>query len=772
LRERSVQVRTALFFAALVAISYWPVFLGGVPLPTDQITQFPPFRAYYELSDRTPHAELGDTVTEIYPWRKFAGETIRRGVIPLWNPYLLAGMPFQADPLSALFYPLNWIFVFLPIPVAWSLSLMLKVFLAAIFTFLLLREIGASVSGAILAATAFAFGGFVTAWLAWPRMDSLLWLPLLLFQIHRLCRQPCKRHAIILAAISAMPILAGHPGMIARVLAAAAGYGIWIVLVERSRSYRQQLAWLIVAGCLAVGLASVQLVPTAEWLTLIFRTLDMPAFSLPFSQAIGFFSRDMSRQPNSAGVFIPEGAVYLGAFCLLAATFAFQRRGKKDTTFFAILFAINFCIAYGVSPIAELSQMLPVFRGLRMDEALMVAGFSLAVLAGLGISYLESFDWKSSTKTNTVGTVGILLVATAACHEGAAVLSKMTRPGVEWWRSPRSFRVLLILSAFVIALRLLQVLTRRQWLALVSLLIAVDLVSYGYAHMPFNRVETIYPKVPLFDFLSQREKPFRVAPLDSVTPGNVEYLYGVSTAGGYEYMARRTTMLTESLLLHPANGYSVAFGSRAVVQANHRILDLLNVRYLIATPYNASESLLRTAPNRFRQVWSDGMASVFENLTVLPRALLVPQSNIEVIPSEEAQLARLRDSSFDPQLHVILPSRFEAVDVEEKAVSEPPGGVKYSEGLNWVRVEVTASTPSVLVLSQMHYPGWKAYVDGKRAPLLRPNYAFTGTPVNPGKHDVEFRFIPISLIVGAIVSIASLLLAVVGYSKARSDSSI
>jgi hypothetical protein len=30
--------------------------------------------------------------------------------------------------------------------------------------------------------------------------------------------------------------------------------------------------------------------------------------------------------------------------------------------------------------------------------------------------------------------------------------------------------------------------------------------------------------------------------------------------------------------------------------------------------------------------------------------------------------------------------------------------MKYSEGLNWVRVQVAAASPSVLVLSQIQYP--------------------------------------------------------------------
>src|SRR5262249_55243740 len=162
----------------------------------------------------------------------------------------------------------------------------------------------------------------------------------------------------------------------------------------------------------------------------------------------------------------------------------------------------------------------------------------------------------------------------------------------------------------------------------------------------------------------------------AAAPPNVEYLYGLSTADRYEYMVSRMALLTEGLVAHPPNGFQVTFTEREITETKNRILDLLNIRYLITTKINESQSLLRAQPDRFREVWSDGTASVFENLASLPRAFLVPQMNAELIPSEEAQLARLRESSFDPEQQVILPTRAEKSDSEE--VSGLPGVVKYT----------------------------------------------------------------------------------------------
>ena len=49
----------------------------------------------------------GDLAPFLYPNYRFAAESIRQGVIPLWNPHLYSGSPFAADIQSGLFYPIN-----------------------------------------------------------------------------------------------------------------------------------------------------------------------------------------------------------------------------------------------------------------------------------------------------------------------------------------------------------------------------------------------------------------------------------------------------------------------------------------------------------------------------------------------------------------------------------------------------------------------------------------------------------------------------------------
>jgi hypothetical protein len=74
-------------------------------------------------------------------------------------------------------------------------------------------------------------------------------------------------------------------------------------------------------------------------------------------------------------------------------------------------------------------------------------------------------------------------------------------------------------------------------------------------------------------------------------------------------------------------------------------------------------------------------------------------------------------------------------------------------------VDVAADQPGWLFWSQSWYPGWQARVDGKRiADPLPANYLFQAAEVPAGKHQVEFIYMPASMIWGGAVTLLSLAL--------------
>jgi uncharacterized membrane protein YfhO len=74
-----------------------------------------------------------------------------------------------------------------------------------------------------------------------------------------------------------------------------------------------------------------------------------------------------------------------------------------------------------------------------------------------------------------------------------------------------------------------------------------------------------------------------------------------------------------------------------------------------------------------------------------------------------------------------------------------------------ISFQVEAPAASLVVISQTHYPAWKAYVDGWPASLWRANYAFQALAVPAGHHQIRLIYQDRKLLVGAILSGVGLL---------------
>ncbi len=73
-----------------------------------------------------------------------------------------------------------------------------------------------------------------------------------------------------------------------------------------------------------------------------------------------------------------------------------------------------------------------------------------------------------------------------------------------------------------------------------------------------------------------------------------------------------------------------------------------------------------------------------------------------------------------------------------------------------ITVSTSSKKPSLLLLSEVFYPGWIAKLDGGEIPIYRVNYAFRAVTVDAGKHKIEFHFRPASIYAGFAVTFISL----------------
>ncbi len=172
-------------------------------------------------------------------------------------------------------------------------------------------------------------------------------------------------------------------------------------------------------------------------------------------------------------------------------------------------------------------------------------------------------------------------------------------------------------------------------------------------------------------------------------------------------------------------------------------------------------SEVAAAPPAFRLSY-DHEVKIYEYLHVLPRAALFSQ--VQVAADEPAALAQLAAPSLNIfQTAVVAAPNLDASDrAAIRSMSALPAKpaqaariVAYSP--QEVDIDASPDEPALLVLNDSDYPGWAAYVDGRRSKWITANYLFRGVFLKAGNHRIRFVYTPASFVVGAVISGTALL---------------
>jgi hypothetical protein len=297
------------------------------------------------------------------------------------------------------------------------------------------------------------------------------------------------------------------------------------------------------------------------------------------------------------------------------------------------------------------------------------------------------------------------------------------------------------------------------FVTLAVLLVAADLFRANMGFNPAIKVDNAkQPTTPAIEYLQSR-RPNRFAGLGTELfaqpmPTDSAMGYGLYDARGYDYpVEKHFDKFWRRAVAPHATDFTqpVQFAERDASAI--RGLGLLSTSDLIVGP---KEPPL-PANLGLRVAYRGPDAVVYSNPRALPRAFLVDGQR--TVNGEGAALDAVTAPGFDGR----------RVAVTESPVSGIPRGaagrsagsarlVSYDDE----RAVISTRSPrrSLLVLTDVHFPGWKATVDGKPVDIERVNYLMRGVPVPPGTHRVEMRYEPASWRLGWIVSLVSLLVLI------------
>ncbi len=696
----------------------------------------------------------GLPLLQFYPWRSAAFTALREGRLPLWNPLLGNGAPLLANYQSAVFYPPNWLYLIIPTEYAMGLVGALHLLWAALGMMAYLRRLGVDRLGQGVGAISFALSGYLVARFGFLTMISAAaWLPWLLWAVEGCLTPPTSlstcgegsenaRRAIpLLAGVVAMLLLAGHAQTAFYGLLLAGAYALWRS-VTGALHWRQMLGALALIGgavMLGIGLAAVQLIPTAELmrhsqraegvdyhtaLSYSFWPWHLLTFTMP-----DFFGSPASGDYHGYGAYW-EDAVYVGLLTLLWAIRALWRWQSERNSLIPLRRAVPFYVAiipptlilalgWNTPLFPWLFEHIPTFNLFHAPARwMLLIVFVLCVLGGIGAHRWHVGERGAAwARRLIVGGGGLILSAPAV----SAALGATVEPSAS--RAVLRLGVGIMLAG-VLMLGMHHAEDRPRWRiygeVLALALLAADLVSAHWGLIPTIGASYYHQRTPL---------------ADAVPPD------------------------TRTLYL-PADEYTAKFGV---------YLSFTDFRPTDRAHWDALRASL--LPN-LGMVDGVPSANNFDPLLIGHYATLLDE--VGALPQDE-QLARLQEMNVGALLRArpdgtveIAPvetpwprvalaactPQSEALTCQRRDVGEAVIVVDEAER---VAIAVFAREPAWLVLVDTFYVGWTATLDGQQVAIQRANRTFRAVEVPAGRHEVVFTYRPTSLRIGAAISSIALM---------------
>jgi len=565
------------------------------------------------------------------PLRVAAANIIRAGHLPLWNPYLFSGMPLHGAAQAGLLFPLNWFYVISSPPVATNLMMLSTYMAAALGAYLFARRAGADIAGAVATSFIWQFSAFFIEQVGHTNiLHTAAMLPWVLWAVEGYVANHTRGRSVMLAALVAVQIFAGHQQTCAYGLLLSGAYGV--VVLRTSRAPRS--SYLSTLALLAVGLllAAVQILPTIELLRNSLRASAsydfFSSFSMPPRFALTLFAPYLFgggngllfRAPYVGPSFFGEYVAYVGLLTIMLALVAIFLKPDARTKFWVVLFCVCLLLAFGRFLPLHLYAVvynIPVLNLFRVPARhLMEVEFALAVLAGRGITVLASGRSRSRVfrQSTIVASTGLTVF----------LLTCLT---VVWWR-PDTFHLgreapltllrapelfLPVVMAALSAITLWWFYRSRKRRATVWLLVFLvfDLCLYGQGSGWRTNSPTaesdLWREPETVDFLRTQkgysEGAYRILtedqrfdpslPLPSATPSDwrlslqpdVYMMHGIENAAGYDGfgLARYSRMAGDMKV------WGELTEPERTLRGESRELDLLNVRYLLTRPLLSSD---------------------------------------------------------------------------------------------------------------------------------------------------------------------------------------
>jgi hypothetical protein len=711
------------------------------------------------------------TVVEV-PVKKLTVQLLKEGNFALWTDAHGNGQPFLANPKNAIFYPTTWLYFFLPLFTAFKLHYLIHAILGWLGFYVLCGSYSLSKRASFLGASLFAFSGmYLSSFEFYNHIAALAWMPWVLWFLHRDVR-PGRARIVPLAFLWVLMILAGAPEFILMTLFLAAGQAFFI-----AGEWKKKITLAVLSLFLASLISAAQLFPSIELLGRTERAAQsvqwplelVQLFNLPFPHFLG-----NDREPGHNDFwgwhlfdkkFPLYYSLYMGVGALLLSLFGLRKPWDRRQKILLLAFFLFFLLSCGrYSPFFFLYRFVPLLSSIRYPIKFFLGSvFCLSILAAFGFDRV--------TDAGKPGRRAISFMAVAAGF-GLPLFWLLKRPIIGVLNrlfiidQAASFREfsrsigtgLVLLAVYTLAFFLLHR-SKGQGRILGWALIALTVLDPAYHNRFVNPTVPVsfYDTPPLPGLLTAPLAIYRdelYSPFLKETMGdNIKLLrffrkslYPFTGLGdGVRYVfnwdfygttySRRYLDLRKAIKELPPDG-------------QFKVL-----KYIGCAAHIGYEPLFSRENAQRLQI--EGVNVWLERIAETGASPFIAFCAVKAAEIKD-KLGIFTGDAFDPLKKVIL----------EKDIILPgsSGNMETKSAEIVVRKDVqgrglySTSLPreGLIVFPGNYAPGWRAWVDGRKADVFEANIFSKGVVVPSGRHEIVLRYLPASFLWGAAISLISL----------------
>ena len=791
------------FVALLTVVFFSPVLSGNTLSNVPSAQQLsapwlPGAKALYVYPQ-------SDQAQATYPWTAIETRAWRTGTIPFWNPYNLGGLPLLTNGQAGVLYPPRILLALLVSPaVDHDLFVLMHIFAAGVFMFLLMKELRLRLFPSLLGAAGWMFASWNSGLMQIEvTLAVTTWFPAALFLIHRGFRTRSWRTSVAAGIPLGLMAIGGQLVLVAFAVFICGAYSVALALapaLERPLGRHfdpRRLVHPVLTLGVGGGLGAVTLLTTFLNANQGGRAVTpYPAFVQTHILTTSEF-----RHVFSGGPAIPPTLLFSGVFVGLVPLFlafvglvrrrpgvALGRWLAVATFLFAVGAPVIHLFGHTTRPVTWFAyHFVPgASRLSSTGYVLWVFDFGVLVLAAVGLDGI--LDWSGAFARrlgrHQFGPTRDVSDAIARpprladkTFSNMRLRQGMPSAGQDQAAPPRSRQLRRSLQLRTVILSLAPLVAigavgATSW----------QLIDYArYVNPPFSKREAsnLFPATPAIAAVradSTRRAattPQRLIGLnaitgdesavfpfedsdgyDSVVPSRVRSLWRLIS--GYSVSDALGAQRREALLGFRSGSSESFITSFQASTTRFALLARVGVTTVVASPSQARQvaaSPQSVAPIRLVPIYAGPDASVFNIAGEQPRAWVVHRA--DVVRSAPAALDRFADPTFDYQNRMIVETD-QGVGTVNQSQTRGAGRGEVAKrdpiALNRAGFTVQAKSPGWLVMADMHAPGWHVTVNGRDAKLLRADYTLRAVAVPAGRTRVELTYRPPGFGFGLIVS--------------------